>query len=97
MILKNSTTVKEKIERLLKDEIIEVTINQETIMVGIEDNEENIWGLLVGTGYLKVIESHEDGKRCKVQILNYDVSKALKELWEQSQYTGDMNNPSEMR
>ena len=79
MILKNSTTVKEKIERLLKDEIIEVTINQETIMVGIEDNEENIWGLLVGTGYLKVIESDSEGT-CKVQIPNYEIKNLFQSI-----------------
>ena len=28
-------------------------INLETVIVGIEKNEENIWGLLLGTGYLK--------------------------------------------
>ena len=44
MTLKNSTTVKEKIERLLNDEAVEVQINLETIIVGIEDKEENIWG-----------------------------------------------------
>ena len=79
MILKNSTTVKEKIERLLKDEIIEVTINQETIMVGIEENEENIWGLLVGTGYLKVIESDSEGT-CKVQIPNYEIKNLFQSI-----------------
>ena len=38
---------KEKIERLLKDEPIEVTINSETVIVGIEKKEDNIWGLLI--------------------------------------------------
>ena len=79
LILKNSTTVKEKIERLLKDEIIEVAIDQETVMVGIEDNEENIWGLLVGTGYLKVIESNSDGI-CKVQIPNYEIKNLFQSI-----------------
>ena len=60
LILKNSTTVKEKIERLLKDEEIEVIVDQETIINGIEQNEDNIWGLLVGTGYLKVVEKSKD-------------------------------------
>ena len=46
LILKNSATVKEKIEQLLRDEEIEVPINLETVIVGIEKNEENIWGLL---------------------------------------------------
>ncbi len=46
LVLKNSSTIKEKIERLLKDEEIEVPINLETVIVGIEQNEENIWGLM---------------------------------------------------
>lgn len=79
MTLKNSTTVKEKIERLLKDEIIEVTIDQETVITGIEENEENIWGLLLGTGYLKVIESNEDGT-CKVQIPNYEIKNLFQSI-----------------
>ena len=32
------------------------TINLETVIVGIENNEDNIWGLMLGTGYLKVTE-----------------------------------------
>ena len=79
MTLKNSTTVKEKIERLLNDEIIEVAIDQETVITGIEENEENIWGLLLGTGYLKVIESHEDGT-CKVQIPNYEIKNLFQSI-----------------
>ena len=79
MTLKNSTTVKEKIERLLNDEIIEVAIDQETVITGNEENEENIWGLLLGTGYLKVIESHEDGT-CKVQIPNYEIKNLFQSI-----------------
>ena len=79
MTLKNSTTVKEKIERLLNDEIIEVAIDQETVITGIEENEENIWGLLLGTGYLKVIESHEDGT-CEVQIPNYEIKNLFQSI-----------------
>ena len=79
MTLKDSTTVKEKIERLLKNEVIEVKIDQETIMVDIEKNEDNIWGLLVGTGYLKVIEK-SDGKMCKVQIPNYEIKALFEEI-----------------
>lgn len=75
MILKNSTTVKEKIERLMKDEAIEVAVDQETIINGIEKNEDNIWGLLVGTGYLKVVEKSSDyfSKMCKVKIPNNEI------------------------
>ena len=77
LILKNSTTVKEKIERLLKEEAIEVIVDQETVIVGIEQNEDNIWGLLVGTGYLKIVETVDITEgRYKVKIPNFEI-KAL--------------------
>ena len=74
LTLKNSMTIKEKMERLLKDEVIEVPINLETIIVGIENNENNIWGLMLGTGYLKVEEvvNLEEGIY-KVKIPNYEI------------------------
>ena len=74
LILKNSATVKEKIEQLLRDEEIEVPINLETVIVGIEKNEENIWGLLLGTGYLKVTEVVDLATGIyKVKIPNYEI------------------------
>lgn len=74
LTLKNSMTIKEKIERLLKDEEIEVPINLETVIVGIEDKEDNIWGLMLGTGYLKVVEVVDlvDGIY-KVKIPNFEI------------------------
>ena len=73
-ILKNSVTVKEKIEQLLRDEEIEVPINLDTVIVGIEQNEENIWGLLLGTGYLKVTEVVDLATGIyKVKIPNYEI------------------------
>ena len=74
IILKNSVTVKEKIERLLKDEEIEVNVNQETVINGIEQNEDNIWGLLLGTGYLKVTEPIDVTESIyKVKIPNNEI------------------------
>ena len=81
LVLKNSMTVKEKIERLLKGEEIEVIVDQETVIQGVEKNEDNIWGLLVGTGYLKVTEKIER-KRCKVQILNYEIKALFEDIVE---------------
>ena len=57
MTLEKSTNLKEKMEKLLKDEEVEVEIDLETIIVGIEEKEENIWGLMLQTGYLKVVET----------------------------------------
>ena len=81
LVLKNSMTVKEKIERLLKEEEIEVIVDQETVITGIEKNEDNIWGLLVGTGYLKVTEKIER-KRCKVKIPNYEIKALFEDIVE---------------
>ena len=46
LILKNSATVKEKIEQLLRDEEIEVPINLETVIVGIEQNRRKYMGII---------------------------------------------------
>ena len=74
LILKNSATVKQKMEQLLKDEEIEVKVDQETIITGIENNEENIWGLFVGTGYLKVVETVDILENLyKVKIPNIEI------------------------
>ena len=79
MTLKNSTTLKEKIERLLNDEAVEVQINLETIIVGIEDKEENIWGLMLQTGYLKVVETVNISEGIyKVKIPNYEIKELFK-------------------
>ncbi len=81
MTLKNSTTVKEKMERLLKDEEIEVPINLETVIINIEENEDNIWGLMVGTGYLKVSEVVNLAEGIyKVKLPNYEIKLLFQEM-----------------
>ncbi|MFQ9297988.1 MAG: AAA family ATPase [Clostridia bacterium] len=74
LILKNSSTIKEKIEALLRGEEIIVPINFETIIVGIEQNEDNTWGLLLGTGYLKITEVVNLAESVyKVKLPNYEI------------------------
>ena len=81
LILKNSSTIKEKIERLLKDEEIEVPINLETVIVGIENNEDNIWGLMLGTGYLKVTEVVNLAEHIyKVKLPNYEIKLLFQQI-----------------
>ncbi len=81
LILKNSETVKEKIERLLKDEAIEVKIDLETVIVGIENNEDNIWGLMLGTGYLKVVETVNIAEGIyKVELPNYEIKLLFSQI-----------------
>lgn len=74
LILKNSSTIKEKIEALLRGEEIIAPVNFETIIVGIEQNEDNIWGLLLGTGYLKITEVVNLAESVyKVKLPNYEI------------------------
>ena len=81
LVLKNSTTVKEKIERLLKGEEIEVIVDQETVIQGVEKNEDNIWGLLVGTGYLKVTEVVDlEMQIYKVKIPNNEIRVLFRQI-----------------
>ena len=81
LILKKSSTVKDKIERLLRGEAIEVKIDLETVIVGIENNEDNIWGLMLGTGYLKVVEVVDlPNKIYKVALPNYEIKHLFEEI-----------------
>ena len=79
MTLEKSTTLKEQMERLLKDEAIEATIDLETIIVGIENKEENIWGLMLQTGYLKVEETVSlEERRYKVKLPNNEIKDLIR-------------------
>ena len=81
LTVKNSTTVKEKMERLLKDEEIEVPVNLETVINGIENNEDNIWGLMLGTGYLKVTEVVSLAENIyKVKLPNYEIKLLFQDM-----------------
>ena len=81
LILKNSVTVKERIEILLRDEEIEVPINLETIIVGIENDEDNIWGLMLQTGYLKITEVVDLAVHIyKVKIPNYEINILFQQI-----------------
>lgn len=79
LVLKNSIGVKAKIDRLLRDEEIEVSINLETVITGIENNEDNIWGLLLGTGYLKVTEYKGEGMY-QVKLPNYEIKELFQSI-----------------
>ena len=97
LVLKNSSTIKEKIERILRDETIEVPINLETVIVGIENNEDNIWGLMLGTGYLKVEETVDLARGIyKVKLPNREIKELFRgivEGWFRNRVIGnDLNS-----
>ena len=81
MTFRKSNSLKEKMIKLLNDEPVEVTIELETIIVGIENREENIWGLMLQTGYLKVEEvvSLEE-RRYKVKLPNNEIKDLFRSI-----------------
>ena len=94
MIIKKSYGIKEKIERLLNDEEIEVAVKLETVLKDVEKNENNIWGLFIQTGYLKVVEELEKNK-CKVKIPNLEIKGLFEEIieeWFEGKISGDALN-----
>lgn len=56
-----------------------MTIDQETAIIEIEENENNVWGLLVGTGYLKVVETVNISEGLyKVKIPNNEIKELFR-------------------
>ena len=93
MTFKKSNAVKEKMISLLNGEPVEVTIDLETIIVGIENREENIWGLMLQTGYLKVIETVSLEERLyKVALPNNEIKDLFRGMvreWFSHQVEGE--------
>ena len=81
MTFKKSNSIKENMIKLLNDEPVEVTIDLETIIVGIEEKEENIWGLMLQTGYLKVEEVVSLEERIyKVKLPNNEIKDLFRSI-----------------
>ena len=81
MTFRKSNSIKEKMIRLLNDEPVEVTIDLETIIVGIEEKEGNIWGLMLQTGYLKVEEVVSLEERIyKVKLPNNEIKDLFRSI-----------------
>ena len=81
MILQKSTKVKEKIEGMLKGEEIEVVTNFDTILKDVEKKEDNVWGLFISTGYLKVVEEIDSLEGIyKVKIPNLEIKSLFLQI-----------------
>ena len=79
LILKNSTYIKVQLEKLLAGEEVIVRVDEETILDNIEANENNVWGLLIGTGYLKVTKQI-DYRYASVAIPNYEIKSLFEDI-----------------
>ena len=81
LVLKNSYTIKEELERLLNGEEIEVEANFDTVINGIEKNEDNIWGLFIGSGYLKITKIIDEvSNKYMVKIPNYEIKNLFESI-----------------
>ena len=57
VILKNSSSIRPYLESLINGEEVDVIIDLNTVLDNIEEKEENIWGLFLQSGYLKVTKT----------------------------------------
>ena len=78
-ILKNSKKVKEELQKLIQGEEIEVYLKLDLVYKEIEKEEENIWGLFVNAGYLKVVGMTKDRKYI-LKIPNYEIRELFFEI-----------------
>ena len=61
LLRESGVDCKEKFERLLRSESIEVPVDEQIVYNQLDDNEESIWSILLATGYLKVL-SYQTGE-----------------------------------
>ena len=60
--------IKIDMELLLKGNIIEKQIYEETVMADVQNNSGTIWSLLLFSGYLKVVEKVGEGRKIKYKL-----------------------------
>ncbi len=76
-----SKNIKMELGMLLKEKTILVDMEEEVIYNQLDDNPKAIWGLLVASGYLKVVQIHEE-KDFRGQIREkYELSITNEEVY----------------
>ncbi len=77
----NFMEIKEKLTKLLNDETIEVKIDDEVSIHNIDEDIENIWSLLLGSGYLKVVDTVDlYEKKYHVKIPNKEIMFVFRDV-----------------
>ena len=59
LVQKGSPCIKMMMETLLKEETIDVPINEQIVFSELDYSEDAVWSLMLASGYLKVISSEE--------------------------------------
>lgn len=78
LIAQGSDDLKTDIEELLRDGIIEKTIEEGIIFTTLEQSPESVWSLLLFSGYLSLTETPSYGIPCKLRIPNVEVAELYK-------------------
>lgn len=85
LLIQSSSLFKAQFERLLQGESVEKFIDENMVFGDLKKNESAIWGLLLMTGYLKVISQQEtdQGLFCQLAIPNREVRNLYRIIIEQ--------------
>ena len=79
-LLKSANTdIKKMFQQLLQGEEIETEIDEQIVFNQLDENEDAIWSLLLGTGYLK-LSSIDIYGMARLSITNFEVQLMLKKM-----------------
>ena len=66
--------IKQSMEQLLKGMPLKCSINKRIVYADLDNNEENIWSLLVASGYLKILNPNQNEEdNSEIVITNFEV------------------------
>ena len=82
LLIRSSPQVKDDLDKLMQGISIFKLIEQDTSFGDVKQDDTLLWGLLVTTGYLKVIKKHaaEEELICELDIPNYEVRRLYQKI-----------------
>jgi len=80
LIKQGSASLKINFEKLLNHETIEVSIDEQISFEELNKKENNVYSLLVTSGYLKIVSKKED--KYELSITNHEVRQAFRKMIE---------------
>lgn len=80
LITSGSDDLKADVEELLKDGIIEKTIEDGIVFSDLKKNPETVWSLLLFSGYLTIAATPVYGTPCRLCIPNVEVKELYKSV-----------------
>ena len=94
-LLNSTFNMKSRLVSLLKGEDLHVAIDEQVVFTDLVRSEDSLWGLMLYSGYLKVVGDNKDymNRLYQVQIPNFEVTLAYKRIvdsWFQA------TNPNEL-